>query len=298
MKLAQFTTKNGPAVGVELNGRWLDYGKAETAYLLLLHNIISEPVASIPDMFDEDGLNVDGMKEVLRFIRASHMERYLLLGNDAKLRAPIERPPKIVALGLNYVLHAKEGNFDVPEEPILFVKVGSSVVGPGETIRIPRGLGRMDHEVELAAVIAKRATGVKKRDAYNYIAGYCICNDVSARDLQIKDLAKKHPWFRSKSFDTFSPLGPWLVTADEFPPPVHLRLECRVNGRLRQRANTRDLIFDLPAIIEYVTRYITLEPGDIISTGTPEGIGPITGGDTVACRIEGIGELKNPVRYR
>jgi 5-oxopent-3-ene-1,2,5-tricarboxylate decarboxylase/2-hydroxyhepta-2,4-diene-1,7-dioate isomerase len=156
----------------------------------------------------------------------------------------------------------------------------------------------MDHEVELAVVIGKKAKAVKKKDAFKYVAGYTICNDVSARDLQTKDIAAKLPWFRSKSFDTFSPLGPWIVTADEFVPPIHVNVECRVNGKVRQKANTRDLVFDIPTVIEFISRYITLEPGDIISTGTPAGIGPITHGDSVACRIEKIGELQNPVRFR
>ncbi|MBI5471370.1 MAG: fumarylacetoacetate hydrolase family protein [Ignavibacteriae bacterium] len=238
------------------------------------------------------------MKAICAHVRKNRLQRYLSLPQEAVLKAPISRPPKIVALGLNYVLHAKEGNFEVPKEPILFVKVGSSVIGPNETIRIPRGLGRMDHEAELAVVICRTATEVKKKDAYKYIAGYTICNDVSARDLQTKDILEKHPWFRSKSFDTFSPIGPWIVTPEEFRSPVHVGVECRVNGKVRQKANTRDLVFDIPTTIEFITKYITLEPGDIISTGTPEGIGPIKHRDTVVCRVDKIGELKNPVRYR
>jgi 2-keto-4-pentenoate hydratase/2-oxohepta-3-ene-1,7-dioic acid hydratase in catechol pathway len=156
----------------------------------------------------------------------------------------------------------------------------------------------MDHEVELAVVIGMRASGIKRKEAHRYVAGYTICNDVTARSLQTKDINNRHPWFRSKSFDTFTPLGPWLVTADEIRRPVHLGIECRVNGKLRQRANTKDLVFDIPTIIEEVTRNITLEPGDVISTGTPAGIGPIQHGDIVVCRIGGIGELINPVRWR
>jgi 2-keto-4-pentenoate hydratase/2-oxohepta-3-ene-1,7-dioic acid hydratase in catechol pathway len=199
---------------------------------------------------------------------------------------------------LNYALHAKEGKLAIPKEPILFAKAGSSVIGPGEPVLLPRGMGRMDHEVELAVVIGRRATHVRKKDALGYVAGYTIANDVTARDLQSKDIGKKLPWFRSKSFDTFTPLGPWIVTADEIGSPVHLSLECRVNAKLRQRANTRDLLFDIPTLIEFISRNITLEPGDIISTGTPQGIGPIKDGDTVICRVDKIGELSNPVRNR
>ena len=156
----------------------------------------------------------------------------------------------------------------------------------------------MDHEVELAVVIGKKASGVKRKKAFEHVAGYTICNDVTARTLQTGDINRRYPWFRTKSFDTFTPLGPWIVTSDAIRQPVRLDIECRVNGKVRQRSNTRHMLFDIPAIIEYVSRYITLDPGDVISTGTPEGIGRIEHGDTVACRIEGIGELKNPVLHR
>jgi 5-oxopent-3-ene-1,2,5-tricarboxylate decarboxylase/2-hydroxyhepta-2,4-diene-1,7-dioate isomerase len=139
---------------------------------------------------------------------------------------------------------------------------------------------------------------VRKKNAFDYVAGYTIVNDVTARDVQSSDLKKRHPWFRSKSFDTFTPMGPWLVTREEISAPGHLDLECRVNGKLRQKANTRDLVFGIPEIIQFVTRTITLEPGDVISTGTPAGIGPIADGDRVVCRIKKIGTLTNPVGAR
>jgi 2-keto-4-pentenoate hydratase/2-oxohepta-3-ene-1,7-dioic acid hydratase in catechol pathway len=172
------------------------------------------------------------------------------------------------------------------------------VVGPGEPILIPTDVGRIDHEVELAVVIGRKAAAVKKKEAWSVIAGFTIINDVTARDVQSNDIANKHPWFRSKSFDTFTPLGPWIVTADEFKQPLRLNLECRVNGKVRQKANTKDLVFNIPTLIEFISKNITLEPGDIISTGTPEGIGPIASGDTVTCRVEKIGELKNTVKTR
>lgn len=298
MKVAQWEHKGEKCIGVELNGRWMDYSRAEAAFSLMERNTPKEPRKSLGELIQRGEFNVRELNTVLRFVEKLNLQDRFEIDKKAVLKAPIERPPKIVALGLNYALHAAEGNFKVPEEPIIFSKAGSSVIGPGETVRIPKGLGRMDHEVELAVIIGAKATEVKKKHAYEYVAGYTIANDVSARDLQMKDIEKKHPWFRSKSFDTFTPLGPWIITADEFQPPLHLDLECRVNGTVRQQANTRDMIFDIPAQIEFITKYITLEPGDIISTGTPQGIGPITHGDTMVCRIERIGELKNPVRYR
>jgi len=296
MKIAQFETRDGFCIGVQHRGRWVNYTKAEAFYALNVGHAAMERLTTIGVMLETEGLDTLRIREVLRF--AGSLGRHVQVPRGAVLRAPLLRPAKIVALGLNYVLHAKEGSFDVPKEPIIFVKVGSSVIGPGETVRIPRNLGRMDHEVELAVVIGKRATGVARKNAFQYVAGYTIVNDVSARSLQTKDLEKRYPWFRSKSFDTFTPMGPWIVSADEIRPPVRLNLECRVNGRLRQKANTRDLVFDIPAVIEFITKYITLDPGDVISTGTPEGIGPITGGDTMTCTVQKIGTLTNPVRYR
>jgi len=298
MKVAQFIDKSVARVGLLQGKLWIDYGRADAAMQLLERGISVESPDTIEELLMRGLFDSGRFRRVLTFVAAHRLHKLVSIAPGARMVAPIQSPRKIVALGLNYVLHAKEGNFKVPEEPIIFVKVGSSVVGPGDTVRLPRGLGRMDHEVELAVVIGSKACEVRKKDAWKHIAGYTICNDVSARDLQTKDLAKNHPWFRSKSFDTFSPLGPWIVTADEVRPPVHLALECRVNGQLRQKANTRDLVFGIPEIMEYVTRTITLDPGDVISTGTPEGIGPITHGDTMVCRIEGIGELRNPVRWR
>jgi len=298
MKLAQFETASGYCIGIEHNGEWLNYTKADAFFSLAGGPAGVETMTTIAGMLETEGLDLRLLRAVLKFVDGTGLKKSLLVPRGAILHAPLMRPRKIVALGLNYVLHAKEGSFDVPTEPVLFVKVGSSVIGPGEVIRIPRNLGRMDHEVELAVVIGKRATEVSRRAAFQYVAGYTIVNDVSARSLQTRDLEKRHPWFRTKSFDTFTPMGPWIVTADEIRPPVRLNLECRVNGKLRQKANSRDLVFDIPTVIEFITRYITLDPGDVVSTGTPEGIGPIRHGDTVTCSIQKIGKLTNPVRYR
>jgi 2-keto-4-pentenoate hydratase/2-oxohepta-3-ene-1,7-dioic acid hydratase in catechol pathway len=298
MKIAQFQNQDGLFIGVLYEGRWINYSAAEVLYYQLERRTSIEPFFSVGGLIEAGELVPAEVTTILDAMRKRGLTRELRVDRSAVLTAPILRPPKIVALGLNYVLHAKEGSFAVPREPIIFMKAGSSVIGPDETVLIPRGMGRMDHEVELAVVIGKRATEVRKKDAYRYVAGYTICNDVTARDVQTADINERHPWFRSKSFDTFTPLGPWIVTADEIRPPIRLAIECRVNGKLRQKANTRDLVFDIPTVIEFITRTITLEPGDIVSTGTPAGIGPVTHGDRISCRIEKIGELRNPVRHR
>jgi 5-oxopent-3-ene-1,2,5-tricarboxylate decarboxylase/2-hydroxyhepta-2,4-diene-1,7-dioate isomerase len=298
MKIAQYEYSGGRCVGIQHKGIWINYSKAEAFFTLKDSRVAVERMNTIAFMLETGMWDPSRMRQVLDFVGRTNLLPHLALPKTARLKAPLQRPPKIVALGLNYVLHAKEGSFDVPREPIIFVKVGSSVIGPEETVRIPRGMGRMDHEVELAVVIGRKASEVRKREAYKYVAGYTIVNDVSARDVQTRDLEKKHPWFRSKSYDTFTPMGPWIATADELPHPVHVDLECRVNGKVRQKANTRDLVFDIPTVIEFITRYITLDPGDVISTGTPAGIGPIKHGDMMVCTVQGIGSLRNPVRFR
>ena len=298
MKVAQFEDTQGFCIGLFDNGRWVNYSDAEAAYTSITQKVVVEPATTILQLLEDGRFDPAEFKIVLEFLKTHKLEKQHLVSKDAVLKAPVLRPPKIVALGLNYALHAKEGNATVPKEPIVFMKAGSSVIGPGETILLPKGLGRMDHEVELAVIIGQRATAVKKKDALGYVAGYTVLNDVTARELQALDLEKKHPWFRSKSFDTFTPLGPWIVTADEVGAPIELGLECRVNGKLRQKSNTKNMVFDVPTQIEFISKFITLEPGDIISTGTPHGIGPVEHGDEVVCRIQHIGELKNPVRDR
>ncbi|WP_373499720.1 fumarylacetoacetate hydrolase family protein [Desulfococcus sp.] len=217
----------------------------------------------------------------------------------ARLGPPIRRPSKIICLGKNYLEHAREGGFDSPPAPLLFAKAPSSLTGPTDPILLPETSGQVDWEVELAVVIGKAGKRIDRRDAFLHIAGFTVMNDVSGREAQFGD----GQWFRGKSFDTFAPLGPAIVTPDEIPDITELRLETRVNGQVMQTGTTRDLIFDIPAIIAYISRDITLWPGDIISTGTPAGVGifrdpPVTlrDGDVVECSIEGIGTLRNRVR--
>jgi 5-oxopent-3-ene-1,2,5-tricarboxylate decarboxylase/2-hydroxyhepta-2,4-diene-1,7-dioate isomerase len=298
MKIAQYQDDDSLMIGLEANGRWIDYTRAFSAQLLIEENLTTMPRTTVEQLLRRGEFDEARFKVVAAFVKKHALQRHFSLPPTAKLCAPVRRPGKIIALGLNYALHAKEASRQVPDEPVLFMKAGSSVIGPDEIVRIPRAMGRMDHEVELAVVIGKTATKVTKRNAWDVVAGFTICNDVTARDIQKQDINNRYPWFRSKSFDTFCPMGPWIVTKGGFPLPPHVNIECRVNGAVRQKANTRALIFDIPTVIECVTRHITLEPGDIISTGTPEGIGPIRHGDTMGCRIQHIGELRNPVRYR
>jgi 2-keto-4-pentenoate hydratase/2-oxohepta-3-ene-1,7-dioic acid hydratase in catechol pathway len=204
-----------------------------------------------------------------------------------RLLAPV-MPSKIVCVGLNYKDHAAEQGKPLPAEPLIFIKPRTAVVNPGDAIRIPPGVGRVDHEAELGVVIGRRAHRVSRANAWDYVLGLICVNDVTARDLQKKD----SQYTRCKGFDTFAPIGP-CVAAGLGPEPR--AVEGWVNGQRRQASSTRHLIFPVDQLIEFVTFVMTLEPGDIISTGTPEGIGPIVPGDTVTVKVEGVGELANPV---
>ena len=217
-----------------------------------------------------------------------------ILAESVQLLPPVT-PGKIVCVGRNYAAHAAESGMSVPDEPIIFPKASSSVIGTGDAIVHHSICSRVDHEVELAVVMGSNAWKTSRKVAREKVFGYTVLNDVSARNMQIKDIGLSNPWFRSKSLDTFCPMGPWIVTRDEVDDPQELDLECRVNGEIRQRGNTRDMIFPVDELIEFISTHMTLEPGDIISTGTPEGISAILPGDVVECQVQGIGTISNPV---
>ncbi len=207
-------------------------------------------------------------------------------------------PVKVVCLGKNYAAHAKEFDSQIPSEPMFFCKTPTCLIANGQPIVMPKkelGIERVDHEIELAVIIGKDCKGVAEAEAMEYVFGYTIFNDVTARDLQKRDIAKLWPWFRSKNLDTFGPVGPCVVLAGEIDPR-DVPLELKVNDHIRQKSSTREMIFPLPKLISFISRYMTLEEGDIIATGTPDGVGPIQAGDVVEATIEPIGTLKNPVK--
>jgi 2-keto-4-pentenoate hydratase/2-oxohepta-3-ene-1,7-dioic acid hydratase in catechol pathway len=211
--------------------------------------------------------------------------------NGHKLLAPVH-PSKIVCVGLNYKDHAAEVKKPLPAEPLLFIKPSTSVIGPGDAIVLPDGVGRVDHEAELAVVIGRRATRVRAEDADRYILGLTCVNDVTARDLQVQGAG----YTRAKGWDTFAPVGPCIARGLDYRGGSGLAVEGWVNGKQRQVSSTRELIFAIPKLVEFISTNMTLLPGDIISTGTPSGIGPLNAGDTVTIRVDGIGELTNLVR--
>ena len=217
---------------------------------------------------------------------------------DVQLEAPIARPPKFLAVGLNYADHVAESGLETPQHPTIFNKQPTCVVGPTDAVHVPRASHVLDYEGELGFVIGQRCRHVARDDAADVIAGYLVVNDVSVRDWQLRTPT----WTIGKSFDTHGPIGPWIVTADELRDPHQLRLRTWVNGELRQESNTKELIFDCFTLVEHFSTAFTLEPGDIVATGTPSGVGIgmkpprlLVAGDVVRIEIDGIGALENPV---
>jgi 2,4-didehydro-3-deoxy-L-rhamnonate hydrolase len=213
--------------------------------------------------------------------------------------APVTGMSKFVAIGLNYADHAKETGSPIPAEPIIFLKANTALSGPNDAIEKPRGSTKLDWEVEIAAIIGTRAKYVTEADALNYVAGYCVCNDVSERNFQMERLGQ---WTKGKSHDTFGPLGPWLVTKDEIPNVQNLSMWLDVNGKRRQTGSTSTMIFSMAKCISYASQFTTLLPGDIITTGTPPGVGVgmkppqfLSVGDVVTLGIEGLGEQRQEI---
>jgi 2-keto-4-pentenoate hydratase/2-oxohepta-3-ene-1,7-dioic acid hydratase in catechol pathway len=275
MKLIRYGDKGKERPGLLKDGRVID-----------LRSIFPD----IPDIgmaFFEDGW-LDKVKSV--------QESGMVM--DVRMGSPIAAPSKIICLGKNYAEHAREGGFEPPEKPIIFAKAPSALNGPFDPVILPQSSLQVDWEVELAVVIGRQGRRIAADDAFQYIAGFTIMNDVSGRDAQFGD----GQWFRGKSFDTFAPLGPALVTPDEIGDIRRLNLTSLVDGRVMQEGNTGDMIFSIPFILAFISRDMTLYPGDVISTGTPSGVGifrdpPIVlkAGNVVECRIDGIGAMVNEV---
>ena len=210
-------------------------------------------------------------------------------------------PTKIICLGTNYMDHIEETGLEIPKEPLLFPKTLNCLIINKQPIIYPKYLSnnrkynRVDYEVELAFIVRDKCKNVSSDNVYDHILGYTVFNDITARKMQTKDIVSQKPWFRSKSFDTFGPIGPVIKTVKEIKDPHNLNIELKVNGELKQASNTKHLLFKIPETFEYITQLFTMEPGDIIATGTPAGIGPVVPGDLIEATIEEIGTLTNKV---
>ncbi len=296
MKILRFASPAvGPEnVGILLEDGVLNFTEAFQAYQLFGTGACTCPFHTPLAMMEAGMFSAETFARVLEFVKRHNLvERYVV--KEYRALAPIKRPSKIIALGRNYMAHAVESGYHIPTEPVFFAKANSSVIGPDDPVVYKKFLTRVDPEAELAVIIGKQGASILESEAASYIAGYTIFNDVTARDMQREDLKLSSPWLRSKGIDTFGPMGPWIVLPDEIQEPMELDIEMRVNGEVRQKDNTRSLMFKVPQLIAYISQYHTLFPGDLISTGTPEGMKPVAVGDMMEVYVEGIGVLRNPV---
>lgn len=298
MKFMNFSRKNSPAVvcvGCVFGDTCLDITKAIGAGLLEF----PRAVFTIEEVLEvKDGLPV--LEDQLGGLKrsSSGIQSFLFDPSDITCHAPITHPQKLIGVGLNYKDHVEEIKGQTPKQPLLFGMYANAIIGPEEPIVIPPMSQQVDYEAELGVVIGRRARQVPVENAVDYAAGYTILNDVSARDLQFAD----GQWLRAKSFDTFAPMGPYLVTRNSLGDGDGLAIELRLNGKTMQKSNTRNLIFKVPDLISYISKVMTLEVGDVIATGTPGGVGFVRNpqvfmkpGDVVEIEIEGIGQLRNRV---
>jgi len=306
VKVLSFNQHGETRLGIFVDLNILDIQKA---YSICSENISPEIVEGIKtEGVFKDALSFiqsgeEGLKLANAIIEELHkkkiqFESALLDFNSAHLEAPIKNPNKIICIGLNYADHCKEQGIAPPQNPVIFSKFSTAIIGPGEDIIHPRITKQLDYEGELAVIIGKMGKYIDRDNAVNFIFGYTILNDVTARDIQFSD----GQWIRAKSFDTFAPIGPWIVTKDEIPNPNNLNIRTYVNGQISQNSNTKNMIFDIPYLLEFISSVFTLYPGDIISTGTPPGVGIyrdppyfLHHSDEITIEIEKIGELKNTV---
>ncbi|MEC8602259.1 MAG: fumarylacetoacetate hydrolase family protein [Bacteroidota bacterium] len=259
-------------------------------------------VSSFVNDYDEFFFESDGIEKLRDWLK-KNQEKCPIIEKNIRIGPPISRPSKIVCVGLNYAKHAAESGMEVPSEPVLFFKSSSAITGPFDPIILPKNSSKTDWEVELAVVIGKKASYITKENALKHVAGYVLHNDVSEREFQIERLGQ---WVKGKSCDSFAPLGPFIATTDEIKNPNKLNLWLKVNGKEMQNSNTSDFIFNVEEVISYISQFMTLLPGDIISTGTPFGVGLglnppkyLKEGDVVELGIDGLGISKQTcVSYR
>jgi 2-keto-4-pentenoate hydratase/2-oxohepta-3-ene-1,7-dioic acid hydratase in catechol pathway len=279
MKLIRFGEINKEKTGIIINDEYYD-------------------TSSFGEDYNEHFFETDGLNRLQKFIE-SNKDKLPKVSKDLRLGSPVSRPSKIICIGLNYADHARETNAAIPTEPIIFFKSTTSLIGPFDDVMIPKNSTKSDWEVELAVVISKKASYVEEADALNYVAGYCLHNDLSEREFQLE---RGGQWVKGKSCDTFAPLGPFLATPDEIADVNNLRLWLTVNGKVMQDSNTANFIFKVPYLIAYISQFMTLLPGDVISTGTPPGVGlgmkpPVflKEGDIMELGIDGLGISKQKV---
>ena len=266
---------------------------------ILLKNGKKIDVSAFGEDFDENFFGTEGIKRLHLWLVNNEINCPTVV-DENRLVSPMVRPSKIVCIGLNYAKHAAETGMNTPKEPVLFFKSTSALVGPNDDLILPKGSKKTDWEVELALVIGKKASYVNEVNALNHIAGYVLHNDYSERTFQLE---KSGQWVKGKSCDTFAPMGPYIATKDEIKDPNNLNLWLKLNGKMMQNSNTSDFIFNIQIVVSYISQFMTLLPGDVISTGTPFGVGLglnppkyLKPGDVVELGIEGLGNAKQHVK--
>lgn len=266
---------------------------------ILLKNGKKIDVSAFGEDFDENFFGTEGIKRLHLWLVNNEINCPTVV-DENRLGSPMVRPSKIVCIGLNYAKHAAETGMNIPKEPVLFFKSTSALVGPNDDLILPKGSKKTDWEVELALVIGKKASYVNEVNALNHIAGYVLHNDYSERTFQLE---KSGQWVKGKSCDTFAPMGPYIATKDEIKDPNNLNLWLKLNGKMMQNSNTSDFIFNIQMVVSYISQFMTLLPGDVISTGTPFGVGLglnppkyLKPGDVVELGIEGLGNAKQHVK--
>ncbi|MFA6472244.1 MAG: fumarylacetoacetate hydrolase family protein [Candidatus Latescibacterota bacterium] len=294
MRIYSLSKDDEDFLGFENDGVLLDLTRAIAFYEISKENYFGDSIRDIEDLIWDNIFTENYLGAVMNFVDAHGLKSDLTVTGEYEINPPIN-PGKIIALGNNYHNHIREMGQKIPDEPVLFGKWPSTVIGQGDSIVKPSWIGSLSYEAELAFIIGQTAKNVPASEAMEYVAGYTCVNDVTARDIQKKDLARSLPWMPSKNFDTFAPMGPCVLLASASKEPLEFGVQSRVNGQLKQDGNTRDLIFSIPIIIEYITKIMTLETGDVVSTGTPEGVGSLDPGDTVEITCTGIGTLSNTV---
>ena len=259
---------------------------------ILLDNNVKLDVSSFVEDYNEDFFMNDGILKLRNWLK-ENQDKCPVIDNNIRIGPPLSRPSKIVCVGLNYAQHAAESGMDIPNEPVLFFKASSAIVGPYDPVIIPKNSSKTDWEVELAIVIGKKASYVSEEDALDYVAGYMLHNDVSEREFQLE---RSGQWVKGKSCDSFAPIGPFIATCDEIEDPNNLKLWLKLNGETMQNSSTSDFIFNVEQVVSYISQFMSLLPGDIISTGTPFGVGLglnppkyLKEGDVMELGIENLG---------
>jgi len=296
LKAFSFLDKNGKIqIGLRYREKDYNFSLAWEIYKNLKNSGRGPSLDFLQVMVEVDFLHAETFAEVFDALQEVRSMDDLQISGEIDFLPPIGRPQKIIGVGRNYRAHAKELGNVAPDEPIFFSKAISALLGHNGEIKLPAESRRVDFEGEVALVIGKRSHRISERMAEEHIAGYTLLNDVTARDLQKEDQKNGRPWFRSKSFDSFCPVGPYLIPKETLKDPENLELTVYLNGELKQQAKLSDMLFSFTQLVSYISRTCTLEPGDIIATGTPAGVGQLNPNDCVEVKVEEIGTLKNKV---